>query len=384
MNRKFLSIILLIGFFSFTYAGKNIKEVNDYQFEIVKQLPVTSVKDQHKTSTCWSFSVLSMLESELLRMTEDTFDLSEMYIVRNTYKGKARKFVRLHGHMRFTGGGALNDPVDMIEKHGIVPDSVYSGLQPDESKHNHHEMDGMLKAYVEELVNNNNENISLRWFEGYLEILNTYLGKKPERFVVNGEQHTPESYRNSLGLEMDDYVLISSFTHHPFYEQFIIEVPDNWSWGKAYNVPLDEMKEILNHALDNDYSIAWASDVSDRGFDHSKGLAIVPEKPWDEMNVEEKDLALYEPVRQRTITQKMRQVMFDNYSTTDDHGMHIVGKAVDQKGTPYFYVKNSWGTDKSEFDGYFFASEAYVLLKTLSFMVNKEAIPTHIRNKLNL
>lgn len=359
------------------------KSVHDYTFEIVREIPSTSVKDQYKTSTCWSFSVLSMLESELMRKGKPAPDLSEMFIVRKTYKEKAWKYIRLHGHMKFTGGGAINDPLDMIRKYGIVPESVYSGLTMEDEKHNHHEMDRVLKGYVEDVVNSDEELISPLWPEGYQGILNSYLGELPGTFTYEQRVYTPESFRDYLGINPDHYLMFSSFTHHPFYHKFIMEVPDNWSWGKAFNLPLQEMGLLVEHAIDKGYSIAWASDISDEGFGYRKGMAIVPEKPWDRMTASEKDSVFTVPVKQRDITQEMRQKMFDNYATTDDHGMHIVGKAFDQNQTKYYLVKNSWGTGHSEFDGYFFVSEAYLLLKTIIFAVHKEGVPEHIMQKIN-
>ncbi len=392
---------ILISIFTITFqtifAHNPIIIFNGFQFEVINEVSVTDVKNQYKSSTCWSFSSISFLESELMRLNKGSYDLSEMWIVRNTYDEKAEKFVRMHGSINFTGGGALNDVIDMINKYGIVPDEVYTGLEIGESKHIHGEMDNLLKDYVEGVIENKNKKLTPVWKEGYDKILDTYLGNTPEKFKYKGKKYTPVEFANSLGLNMDDYVLITSFTHHPFYEKFVLEVPDNWSWGKAYNLPLDELIQVFDSALTNNYSIAWASDVSEKGFSWRNGIAVVPDieynnlsgsdrEKWDKLSPSEKETELFsfeKPVKEMQITQDLRQKAFDNYETTDDHGMHIVGISIDQNGKKYYKVKNSWGTD-NPFDGYLFVSEAYVKYKTVSALVNKNSIPKEIREKLEL
>ena len=261
----------------------------------------------------------------------------------------------------------------------------------------HGELDEVTKAYVDAVIKNKNRKLSTAWKAGFDGILDAYFGEIPETFSYNGKEYTPESFAKSLGVNLNDYIYISSFTHHPFYEKFVIEVPDNWAFGEVYNLPLDIYMSIFDHALENEYAIAWASDVSEKGFSYQNGLAIVPEANIDEMNDseklkwttlsdKEKENQLYsfdKPGKEKTITQEMRQEAFDNYTTTDDHGMLIVGIAYDQNGNKYYKVKNSWGTN-DKYNGFFYASEAFVRYKTMSIMINKNALPKQIAKKLNL
>jgi bleomycin hydrolase len=354
--------------------------------EEVYVLPNTAVKNQAGTSTCWSFSALSFFESELLRLGKKDMDLSEMFVVWHTYSEKARKYVRMHGNIHFSGGGAFHDVTNMIRTYGMVPESVYDGLHYGEERHMHGEMDRVLKSYVEGVVTNRNGNLSTAWDEGFEAILDSYLGELPGTFEFDGTEYTPQKFaREYVGLDMDDYVEITSFTHHPFYSRFILEVPDNWSWDEVFNVPLHEMEEIIDHSLASGYTVAWASDISEKGFLSSRtGLAQVAE---NEVNVEVKKdfqtIALPDTFQEATITQEMRQAAFDNYQTTDDHGMHIVGTAHDTEGNVYYVVKNSWG-EYNKFDGFFYATKAYVKYKTTCIMVHRDGIPKPIRRKLSL
>jgi bleomycin hydrolase len=322
-----------------------------------------------------------------------------MFFVYNTYSEKALKYVRLHGNMSFTGGGAFHDVCNVIRKYGIVPEEVYKGLNYGEDKHVHGEMDQELKDLVDAIVKNPNRKLSPVWHETIVSILNTYLGKIPESFDYQGKSYTPQSFaRDFVGLNMDDYVEITSYSHHPFYSKFILEVPDNWSWDEVYNVPLNEMEEIIDNSLQKGYTVAWASDVSDKGFlTSNKGIAMVPVKKieemtdteklrWEKLSDKEKEEETYQlkrPVREMEINQESRQIAFDNYLTTDDHGMQIIGTAKDQSGKIFYKVKNSWG-DYNSLNGYFYASKAFVNYKTTSIMVNKSAIPQNIRKKLDL
>lgn len=359
------------------------QEGDGYIFTEIKRLPVTSVKDQYRSNTCWSFSALSLLESEILRNGNEEVNLSEMFIVRHAYAEKAKLYIRMHGKMNFSGGGALNDPIDLIKKYGIVPEEFYDGLKQGEDRPVHYEMDDILKGYVDKIAKGSKK-LSPVWYSGFLSLLDTYLGEIPETFIYKGKEYTPVSFIHSMGLNLDDYVLLTSFNHHDFYNKFILEVPDNWAWGEAYNLPLGEFKETIYYALEKDYTMAWASDISEKGFQFKKGFAIVPDQDWKSMSSDEVDIALQSPVPQMVITQEMRQLGFDNYSTEDDHGMQIIGTAKDQIDNDYFIVKNSWGTENSKYNGFFYASESFVLLKTLSILVNKNGIPAPIRKKLGL
>jgi bleomycin hydrolase len=368
-----------------THAQNSDSAANGYQFTMVKELRATPVKNQNRTSTCWSFSALSLLESELLRMGTGEFDLSEMFIVRHIYQRKAEKFVRMHGNLAFAPGGAFNDVTDVIRDIGIVPDNAYPGLEYGEALHVHNELDATLRAVVDALVKAPNGKLSPAWKRSVSGILDGYLGSEPKEFEWKGKRWTPRGFADqALGIKPDDYILISSFTHHPFYKQFALEVPDNWSYGLVHNVPLDDMMRTLTHALENGFTVAWASDISEKGFNHKKGLAVVPEKAWEDMSKSETDSVFLAPVKEKTITPQLRQEGFDNYTTQDDHGMHIIGVSRDINGGSYFYVKNSWGEKNNPYGGYFHASEAFVRYKTTSIMLHRDAIPADIRAKLKL
>jgi bleomycin hydrolase len=367
------------------YAQNSDSTASGYQFTMMKEVRATPVKNQNRTSTCWSFSALSLLESELLRMGKGEFDLSEMFIVRHIYQRKAEKFVRMHGNLAFAPGGAFNDVTDVIRDIGIVPDNAYPGLEYGEALHVHNELDAVLRAVVTALIKAPNGKLSPAWKRSFAGLLDAYLGSEPKEFDWKGKRLTPRSFADqTLGVNTDDYILISSFTHHPFYKQFALEVPDNWSYGLVHNVPLDDMMRTMTHALENDFTVAWASDISEKGFNHKKGLAVVPEKAWEDMSKSETDSVFIAPVREKNITPQLRQEGFDNYTTQDDHGMHIIGMSRDINGGRYFYVKNSWGEKNNPYGGYFHASEAFVRYKTTSIMLHKDAIPADIRAKLKL
>ncbi len=392
----FILTLLFAGVFN-TIAAQEKEKTSDsgYQFTITKQLPATPVRNQYRSSTCWSYSAISFLESELLRMGKDTFDLSEMFVVRNVYSDKATAYVRWNGKHNFAGGGASHDVTDVLRKYGMVPEEVYTGNTIGETNPVHGEMDEVLKAYVDAVLKNSNRKLSPVWHQGFQGLLDAYLGKYPEKFLYKGKEFTPKSYASMLGLNPDDYVEVTSFTHHPYYTSFIMEVPDNWNLGSVYNVPLDEMMKVIDYSLQNGYTVVWGADISEKGFSWKNGLAVVPDRNapevagmernrWEKMTDAEKDKLLFKfdkPMPEKNITVEMRQNEFDNYQTTDDHGMHITGTAVDQNGNKYYLVKNSWGTDGNPYHGYCYASEAYVKLKTIGLMVHKNAIPADIRNK---
>jgi bleomycin hydrolase len=396
-----LTTLFVVSFSLVAYAGDEVKKDRKeaWEFEDVILLPTTPVEDQHRSGTCWSFSGLSFLQSEMMRLGKPEVNLSEMYIVWHTYAEKARKHVRVHGNLNFSAGGAFHDVTNMIARYGVVPESVYDGLKYGEDKHVHGEMDRVLREYVDAVVENKNRKLSTAWHDAFTQILDTYLGEIPQKFEYEGRSYTPLSFAdNFVGLNMDDYVEITSYTHHPFYSRFILEVPDNWSWDKMYNVPLNEMEEIIDYSLENGFTIAWAADVSEKGFaSGNKGIAVMPAAPetdmsdaeisrWEALPERERENELYKlekPVPELEVTQEMRQIAFDNFQTTDDHGMHIIGMAKDKNGNTFYKVKNSWG-DYNKFNGYFYASKPYVSYKTMCIMVHKDAIPPGIRAKLNL
>lgn len=396
--------LLLAGLVMATFVvsaqeKKEEEKEKGYQFTSIKEIPCTSVKDQYRSGTCWSFSGLAFLEAEMLRLGKPAVDLSEMFVVYHAYSDKALKYVRLHGSLNFGAGGAFHDVTNVIKKYGAVPEEVYTGLNYGEEKHVHGELDRTLIDQVKVVVDNPNKKLTTAWYDALNGTLDTYFGKLPESFNYQGKDYTPQTFATDfMGLNMDDYVEITSYTHHPFYTKFIIEVPDNWSWDEVYNVPLNEMEEIIDNSVSMGYTVAWAADVSEKGFSTSqKGVAVIPVvdkenmtdaeiTKWEKKTEKERNEELYKlskPGKEKLITQEMRQIDFDNYQTTDDHGMLIVGTAKDQNDNSYYKVKNSWG-DYNDFDGFFYASKPYVKYKTMSIMVHKDAIPKNIRKKLNL
>ena len=371
-----------------------------YRFTDTKIIPTTAVKDQSRSGTCWCFSTLSFLESEILRAGGPALHLSEMWIVRHSFMDKAEKYVRMHGTINFAEGGASHDVTAGIKAHGIVPFEVYPGLNYGTEKPDFHELSVVLKAYLDAVVKTGDKSgkaLSTAWKRGFDAILDEYFGPLPETFTYEGKEYTPETFAAQLPIDLDNYIDISSFTHHPFYTQFIIEVPDNWMWGTVYNVPLDEMMQIIDHALEQGYTVSWGTDVSEKGFSRTKAIGIVPEadtesmsgteaERWGKLTDREKEAALYKfdkPGKERTITQQMRQTAFDNYETTDDHGMLIMGTATDQAGNRYYKVQNSWNV-LPPYDGFWYFSRPFVAYKTTSIMVNKQALPKEIARKLGL
>ncbi len=352
---------------------------SEYKFEITNRVNTTEVENQYHTGTCWSFSALSFFESELARMNEELVNLSEMFVVWHTYADKSKRYVRMHGNLKFGQGGAFHDVRYVARNYGLIPEAVYSG----EEKPEHGELEGVLKGMVDAVIKNKNGALTNHWHPAIEKTLNTYLGTPPDTFRFKGKTYTPRSYAESLPLNPNNYVEVTSFSHHPFYEKFILEVPDNWRWDEMYNVPLDDLEKILDHALSNGYSVAWAGDVSGKGFAYEKGLATKPETRWGQMTQQERDSVLTHPVPQDEITQKARQDAFDRYKVTDDHGMHIIGTAQDQNGNEFYLIKNSWGTSNIG-NGYIYASKSYILYKTTDIMLHKEAIPSSIAEKLNL
>ena len=367
-----------------------------YQFTDTKFLPTTPIKNQAQSGTCWSFAGTALLENELLRMGKPEYDLSEMWIVRHCYLDKIERFVRYHATCELAGGGGVVDVPYVAANYGLVPESVYMGLNYGYDKHNHNELDIVMRSFGEAIARSKKPTTA--WRAAAMGIIDAYLGEAPETFVYEGKEYTPETFAASLGLNMDDYVCISSFTHHPFYTQFAVEVPDNWLHGMSYNVPLDELQQIVDEAIDGGYSVLWAADVSEKGFNRKAGFMVCPAEikaddmsegewlNWSKMTDREREEARYKldkPGAELKVTQELRQIAYDNYETTDDHGMLLVGKAVDQIGNKYYKVKNSWSTANG-FDGYYYASVPYFRYKTICVVVNKNAISKDLRNKMGI
>ena len=395
--RKTVCILcaLLFAGTMMSYAQQDTIKPEGYKFTDVKRLPATSVKDQYRAGTCWSWATSSFLESEMMRTGKDSVNLAAMYFVKHAYSDKAEKYVRLHGVLNFAVGGASSDVTNMAKKYGIVPLEVFQGLNYGEPSHVFGEIDAVLKAYVQAVVENNNKRLSTAWKRGFDAILDTYLGPEPEKFEYQGKEYTPMTFAtDACGLNMDDYVSLTSFTHHPFYTQFALEVEDNWIGEMSYNLPLDELMDVLDKAIDKGYTFSWGSDVSEIGFTRD-GLAVVPDVNIKEMSdaeiakwvkmpkTQQQAELLKKPGKEKEITQELRQQEFDNKLTTDDHGMHVIGKAVDQIGNKYFIVKNSWG-DYGKYKGYLYASYPFVAYKTTSVMIHKDALPKDLKKKLGI
>ena len=400
MKNLMLSLIALCLALTAGAQTADTTSAEGYRFTDTKIIPTTAVKDQSRSGTCWCFSTLSFLESEILRAGGPAMHLSEMWIVRHSFMDKAEKYVRMHGTINFAEGGASHDVTEGIKAHGIVPFEVYPGLNYGTEKPDFHELSVVLKAYLDAVVKTGDKSgkaLSTAWKRGFDAILDEYFGPLPETFTYEGKEYSPETFAAQLPIDLDNYIDISSFTHHPFYTQFIIEVPDNWMWGTVYNVPLDEMMQIIDHALEQGYTVSWGTDVSEKSFSRTKAIGIVPEadtesmsgteaERWGKLTDREKEAALYKfdkPGKERTITQQMRQTAFDNYETTDDHGMLIMGTATDQAGNRYYKVQNSWNV-LPPYDGFWYFSRPFVAYKTTSIMVNKQALPKEIARKLGL
>ena len=365
-----------------------------YEFTTIKELPITSIKNQYRSGTCWCFSALSFIESEILRQKGVTVDLSEMFVVGNSYRDRAIKYVRLDGHLNFAAGSSFGDVLHVIQDYGIVPESEMRGKNYGTELPEHNELDAALKGYVSAIASNPNKKLSTAWLNGFDGIVAAYFGEYPVTFNVDGKTFTPEQYRDYLGINADDYVNLTSFSHHPFYSQFILEIPDNWRWDSAYNLPIDELMEVMYNAIEKGYTFAWGSDVSEKGFTRN-GLATMPvevkkaaagsdQERWvGKSKDEHKEEVKAELPEEIIATQEMRQDAYDRKTTTDDQGMHVYGLAQDQNGNKYFMVKNSWG-EAGAYKGIWYASDAFVRYKTMNIVVHKDALPKSIRKKLGI
>ncbi len=363
MKHTFVVFLLVL---TFSLKSQISPLDNKNGFVISKQLPVTAVKQQYKTNTCWDFTTIAFLESELLRIGKGEYNLSEMWIVRNAYIEKAERFLRLHGHMSFTGGGTLSDPLEIIKKYGLMPDSIYSGLVNGNINHNHFEMDELLKSYMESMVKSNNTDVNPSWRDGYIGILDAYMGKPPVDFVFRGKKYFPQSFAQTLNIDFNDYILITSFEYKPYYQKVLVEVPDNWMASQAYNIKLDDICSLIDYSIENGYTLCWAGDITEKGYKWADGVAYT------------------EKADKKNITAAIRQEAFDNYSTLDDHAMQVIGIAKDKDEEKMYLMKNSWGANDNSLNGFMMVSEDYVKYKTITLLVNKKGLPEGLKKNLGM
>ena len=382
MSRIFFLIAAL------TFAQVVAGQTDSFQFTVMDEIPSSPVKDQQHTGTCWSFATTSFVETELIRLGQPVFDISEMYFVRCAYEEKAQNYVRFHGANNFGQGGQAHDVMNAIRKYGMVTEDEYPGLNYGSVVHAHAELEAVLKAFLEAVISNPNKRLTTAWLPAFRGILDAYLGVVPDR---------GKSSLAAVKFNPNDYIELTSFNHHPFYQKILLEIPDNWSHDLYYNLPLDELMQVVKHALSNGYSVCWDGDVSEKSFAYRKGVALLPVTRIEEISgsdkerwigIAEKDFAkrmanFESPVPEVAVNQENRQLNFDNLTSTDDHLMHLTGMATDQNGTLYFLTKNSWGTE-GIYNGYLYMSESYVRMKTIAVMVHRDAIPVGVREKLGL
>ena len=392
--KKMIVLGAMFGMSLCTYAQNSAK---DFEFTTIKEIPITSIKNQNRSGTCWAYSSLGFFEAELLRQGKGEYDLCEMYLAHKTYEDRAKASVRLHGDISFSQGGSFYDAVYCMKNYGMIPETAMPlpGTLYGDTLPNFNEFFQIAEGYVNGIAKGKQKKLSPAWFKGLNSIFDTYLGEVPEEFVYEGKTYTPKSYMESLGLNMDDYVSLTSYTHHPFYEPFILEIQDNWRWGASYNLPIDELMAVMDNAVRNGYTFAWGSDVSEDGFTRN-GIAVCPDVTkapdytgsdmahWLGLtNAGKMQEALTRPMPEIEVTQEMRQEAYDNWETTDDHGMLIYGLAKDQTGKEYFLVKNSWG-QSGKYKGIWYASKTFVKYKTMNILVHKDAVPKDIRKKLGI
>ena len=400
MKKLIVAMCAIAAVYSASAQEAAPKQEEGFNFTITKEIPITSVKNQHRAGTCWCYSTLGFIEAELLRMGKGEYDFSEMYIVHKTYQDRADRAVRTHGDVSFAQGGSFYDVLYGMEHYGLVPEAeMRPGVMYGDTLSVHNELSAVSNAVVAAIAKGRHRSLQLDengqplWKKAVKAVHDIYLGECPEKFTYEGKEYTPKSFFESTGLKASDYVSLTSYTHHPFYESFVLEIPDNWRWAQSYNLPLDELMEVFDNAIDKGYTIAWGSDVSEQGFNRN-GIAVLPDVEkvqelsgsdmahWLKLSPEEQKLTT-KPQPQKWCTQAERQQAFDNWESTDDHGMLIYGKATDQEGTEYYLVKNSWGVN-NKYKGTWYASKAFVRYKTINIIVHKDALPKDIKKKLGI
>lgn len=402
MKKLIAVIALAAGMTSFLSAQTPAAKTDAGQpnvFTTIKDARITSVKNQANSGTCWAYSGQGFFENEILKAGKGNFDLSEMFVVSHTYRDKGRKYVRLHGKLNFAQGGSFYDVLYVLKNYGAVPRSVMPGLNYGTKLNQHSEMEAGLKAFLDAIIPApNGGKLSTAWYPSFESIIDNYLGKLPESFTYNGKKYTPKTYAQALGINPDDYISITSFTHHPFYTKFALEIEDNWRWAESYNIPIDEFMRVMETAIDKGYTIAWGSDVSEQGFTRD-GIAVLPDieemetkgsdqARWVGLSASDKRGLIYKLIHTADVpeiepTQEYRQKGFDNFELTDDHGMVIYGTAKNQLGRKFFLVKNSWG-ETGEYKGIWYASYNFVKGKTMNIVLNRKALPDDIAKKLGV
>lgn len=394
-----LALVAMLATGAQAQDKKDAENPNKPVFTTIKEMPITSIKNQNRSGTCWAYSTLSFFESEILKKSGKTYDLAEMYIANKDYMDRAWLTVRMHGDSQFSQGGSAGDVLVLLREKGVVPESAMAapGSLTGDSLANFNEFFSVMEPYVAAVSKSTAKKMSSQWAVGLQGILDAYLGKCPEEFTYEGKKFTPLSFAQSLGLNWDDYVSITSFTHHPFYTDFAVEVQDNWRWERSYNVPMDEMMRIIDNALANGYTVAWGGDVSSDGFTRDGlGIAVDDKATQSLAGSDQAKWTKMTPAKKKSVidslgvkapeivpTQELRQQEFDNWTLTDDHGMHIYGLAKDQNGKEYYMVKNSWG-ETGDYKGIWYMTKAFVAANTMDFLVNKNAVPKDIRKKLGI
>jgi len=400
IGKQYITVLLVFLIFQTSFSqtkGKKDNNEEGFKFTNKIEIPTTPVKDQGSSGTCWSFATTSFIETEIIRLGKGEYDLSEMFFVRYAYPQKAQKYLRYQGKANFGEGGQAHDVFNIIRNYGMVPQEIYTGLNNGFEYLDHEELIKVMTGILDKTLEDK-ESYTGKCLEVIDSSLGVYLGEVPEKFTYKGTDFTPKSFAEKLAINPDDYIELTSYSIYPFYRFVDLEIPDNWSHDKYFNVPIDDFMSIINNALTTGYSVNWDGDVSEAGFSHIKGLAIVPERnpenmdkkdraAWEALNDDEKQKMLYDfskPRKEMVINQDTRQKSFDNFKTTDDHLMHLIGTATDQNGKLYYITKNSWAASSNNMGGKLYMSEAFVRLKTIAIQVHKDAIPRAIKAKLNL
>ncbi len=362
---------------------KNNQSANaNFTFTTIQEVNRTPVKNQGSTGTCWSYAGNSFLESEMIRMGKEPLDLAELFTARNTYYEKAKSYILYNGAISLGEGGEFHDVMNMISAYGAMPQEAYTGLRPGQTINSFGTLEKDLKTMLDEYLKNPSILSKVNWTQSVAGKLDSVIGKIPEKFIYRGKSYTPKSFaKEVVGIIPEDYANFSSYKDYKYYQPFVVPIPDNWKHESAWNVPMADLTKIIDAALKNGYSVGWATDVSEPYFSYKNGVAYVPDIDLDSITPDQKKDLFIGPKKDKTITEDMRQEALNNLSTTDDHGMHIVGIARDQTGKEYYKVKNSWGTG-NDFAGYLYVSKPYVQYKTTVLVVHKNAVPKEIKNKL--